>query len=280
LSGVWNLGDAERRPPSAGNATRKAHREHLAAKESFLLMAYALISDVHGNRWALEAVLEDIAKRGVTMICNLGDSVYGPLHPHETLALLKSHCTLHVRGNQDRILIDPEPHHRSATHEYCLERLTDDDLRWLRESHMLSAQREFVSMVHGTTRNDTIYLLEDVTQGIPLLRTEKLLFDEVRDMSGPLVACGHSHVPRVVKVGKKVVVNPGSVGLQAYTDDLPLPHRIENGSPDARYAIVSMESGRIFTELHVVPYDHPAAVALARKNGRDDWAFWLEYGRA
>ena len=51
--------------------------------------------------------------------------------------------------------------------------------------------------------------------------------------------CGHSHVQRIVEIdGNIVIVNPGSIGLPAYKDELPAPHVIESGSPHARYTIV------------------------------------------
>jgi hypothetical protein len=71
-------------------------------------------------------------------------------------------------------------------------------------------------------------------------------------------------------------VNPGSVGLPAYDDELPVPHAMETGSPHARYAI--LDGDRI--ELRAIEYDVGAAVAAAKKNGRDDWARWLATGVA
>ena len=59
-------------------------------------------------------------------------------------------------------------------------------------------------------------------------------------MQASLIACGHTHVPRVMRSATGAwVVNPGSVGRPAYDDTHPLYHRVEMGSPDARYAIVA-----------------------------------------
>ena len=66
----------------------------------------AVISDIHGNIRALEAVLADIETRGADAIVNLGDCVTGPLWPRETLDLLKSLSLITVRGNHDRLLGD------------------------------------------------------------------------------------------------------------------------------------------------------------------------------
>ena len=67
-------------------------------------MRLAVLSDIHGNLLALEAVLTDIEARGVDAIVNLGDCVTSPLWPSETLALLDAIDMPTVRGNHDRVL--------------------------------------------------------------------------------------------------------------------------------------------------------------------------------
>jgi hypothetical protein len=98
-----------------------------------------------------------------------------------------------------------------------------------------------------------------------------------------LLACGHSHVPRSVRLGSKLlIINPGSVGLPAYDDDHPYPlskfHRIENGSPDARYAVVEKSDGHWRCDLISVPYDHESMALLAEERDRPDWAHALRTG--
>jgi 3',5'-cyclic AMP phosphodiesterase CpdA len=65
-------------------------------------MRLAVISDVHGDLRALEAVLADIKGRGVDITVNLGDCVTGPLWPKETFEVLQSLALPTVRGNHDR----------------------------------------------------------------------------------------------------------------------------------------------------------------------------------
>jgi hypothetical protein len=80
-----------------------------------------------------------------------------------------------------------------------------------------------------------------------------------------------------------LIVNPGSVGLPAFEDDHPHPfssfHRIENGSPDARYAVLEKSDGRWRCELISVPYDHESMALLAEQRQRHDWAHALRTGR-
>jgi hypothetical protein len=101
-------------------------------------------------------------------------------------------------------------------------------------------------------------------------------------LAAALILCGHTHVQRAMAVpGGPRIVNPGSVGLQAYDDDHPLPHVIEGGSPDARWALAERDrhgAWHVQLQLRTTPYDWPAAVARAQANGRGDWADALATG--
>jgi len=81
----------------------------------------------------------------------------------------------------------------------------------------------------------------------------------------------------------QIVINPGSVGLPAYDDESPVPHRMQSYSPDASYAILEKTSAGWAAALRRVPYDFVAAVKQARElgsPGASKWAEWLETGRA
>ena len=71
-------------------------------------MRLAVISDIHGNLLALEAVIADIGARGVDATVNLGDNVAGPLWPRETAERLATLALPTVRGNHDRWMLDRE----------------------------------------------------------------------------------------------------------------------------------------------------------------------------
>src|SRR5450830_327344 len=109
--------------------------------------------------------------------------------------------------------------------------------------------------------------------------------DEVAQRAGKaqaaLILCGHTHMPRKVALPDgRLIVNPGSVGLQAYDDDHLYPHVMENGTPHARYAILERSAqGDWSAHFHAVEYDWEAAAQLALANGRPDWAVPLRTGR-
>lgn len=245
-------------------------------------MRIAFVSDIHGNLPALEAVLADIARRGADRVVNLGDSLSGPLLPEETARLLMAQDWLHLAGNHERQLLDRPVERMSASDAHARERLGAASLAWiatLRPTHRLSDE---AYLCHGSPRSDLEYLLETVEpEGLRLATA-----DEIAERRGAaparLIACGHSHLPRALRAPDGcLLLNPGSVGLPGYDDDHPYPHWVDNGSPDARYAIAERGTdGHWRAELLAVPYDHAAMAALARQNGRNDWAVPLATGYA
>lgn len=188
-------------------------------------MKYAVISDVHANLQALEAVLKDAASQGVEKIVCLGDVVgYGPL-PAETLRRVRSAAETVIAGNHDDAVSNRIPadnfidlaaeavkRHRAA--------LTDEELAWLR-SLPYTAELEGAIAAHGdfTDPKAFNYMMNGATVTANLKETD-----------AQLMFVGHTHVPGVYLVGrsgriyridpedftledhKRYIVNPGSVG--------------------------------------------------------------------
>ena len=92
--------------------------------------SFAVIADIHGNRWALEAVLHDIDLRGIQYIINLGDHLTGSLDPVGTAGILLERDMIHVCGNDDRDLFLPYEQLSSAQ-KYTYDRLTSAHLEWI-----------------------------------------------------------------------------------------------------------------------------------------------------
>jgi putative phosphoesterase len=235
----------------------------------------AIISDIHGNSWAFDAVLADITRRGIREIVNLGDHFYGPLDPHGVAERLLKLNIPSVRGNQDRILIEPEPPDPPPTLTFTKRCLDRAHLDWI-AAQPCTIEYRGVLLCHGSPANDTDYLAEQVTLAGVYLRNAILIANDVAAIEESILACGHTHIPRVIRCGEKLIINPGSVGLQAYSDDLPYPHSMQTGSPHARYAILS-DAG---VELIALAYDWDAPAAAALANGREDWAHALKTGWA
>jgi predicted phosphodiesterase len=242
----------------------------------------AALSDIHGNIWALDAVLQDIENRNIKNVVSLGDSLYGPLAPLATARRLIELGILSVLGNEDKIISSPPRGTiASPTLEYVIRNLPIHVLDWLRGLPVTCIVEGELFLCHGTPQSDRTYLLEEVSPHGVSLRTSERILEELAAIEQPVVLCGHSHVERIVYLPNgQLVINAGSVGLPAYEDDLPFPHKMETGAPHARYVILSKGSGNWTIECVAVPYDWKNAVAAAQENGRPDWAKWLASGRA
>jgi predicted phosphodiesterase len=237
----------------------------------------AVISDIHGNRWALEAVLQDIRERGIEAIANLGDSLYGPLDPAGTADILRQFDIPTVRGNEDRIIV--EPSRESPTLSFVLQSLATDQREWLESLPLTMALDDGILLFHGTPFDDAEYLLWKVGESGAVLREGDEVLAELQGTDQRLFLCGHDHLQRKMLLPDgKLVVDPGSVGLPAYADDHSHPHAMESGSPHARYAIIGRSAEDWVVEQVVIPYDWRAAADRARSNGREDWAEWLMSG--
>jgi predicted phosphodiesterase len=242
----------------------------------------AVLSDVHGNRWALEAVLNDIRRRGIRDLANLGDCLYGPLDPAGTAQILMKLAMPTVRGNEDRIILEKAEHHADAPSlPFVRDALRPEHVAWLETLPFSASIGEDFYLCHGTPERDDDYLLHEVTSNGCRRRPATAVALKLEAVAEPIICCGHDHLPAFLLLPDgRHVVNPGSVGLPAYRDDRPFPHAMESGSPHARYSIVTRSPSGFAVENVAVAYDWRSAAAAAAKNGRPDWAGYLANGRA
>lgn len=243
-------------------------------------MKIAAISDVHGNLEALEAVLADIDRRGADVVVNLGDIVSGPLLPRETADLLMSLGLPTIRGNHERQLLGPDLERMGPSDRHAARSLRPDQRDWISSLPPTLWLSDEVFLCHGTPGEDLTYFLEQLTAAGFGPAPEALVEQRAGDCTASLILCGHSHIPRVVRLRDgRTVVNPGSVGLQAYEDDHPHPHRVEMGSPHARYALIERTPEGWVTESRSVSYGWEGAARLAEARDRRDWSTALRTGR-
>jgi predicted phosphodiesterase len=244
-------------------------------------MRIAVISDVHGNVKALEAVLDDLAHHAPDAIVNLGDCVSGPLWPEETAVLLRGLGWPTVRGNHDRVVAAGNVHPDNRTDIFTEAALSAESLDWLRSLKPAIRFSDEIFLCHGTPRNDDAYLTEAVDNGSARTADEADILHRLDGETSGLICCGHSHLPRVTRLHAtgQTVLNPGSVGLQAYSDATPVPHVMANHSPHARYALIEEINGTWTFILRAIDYDWQSAAQTAAANGRPDWAHALATGR-
>lgn len=244
-------------------------------------MRLAIVSDIHGNLPALEAVIADINEAKPDLVINLGDCVSGPLWPQETLQLLQSLNWPTIRGNCDREVGETPVEKLGASDRYAFDMLNEVERQWLAalpKKHQVSEQ---VFACHGTPTDDDTYLLDQVEGKYVVLAARETILKRLGVQTTPLVLCGHSHIPNFIHVAEgRYVLNPGSVGLPAHDakNNAGNIYYSESHSPHAKYALATVHDAGFDVELRAVDYDTSAAVAKAAEAGRQDWVQGLTYG--
>lgn len=211
-------------------------------------MLVGVISDVHANVVALEAVLAALKSKGVDNIVCLGDVVgYGP-SPNETIELLRSERVFCTLGAADeRIAYDfargklPRKGVADSILEWTrgvLEPRNFEFLRGLPVQHRIVTPAGRLRFFHGTpeTPSERINLNQDPGSLTRLLERNRCR----------VLAAGGTHVPYYRKLPTGAVLNPGSVGLAL------------NGEPGADYALLRLEEDLLEVYMDKVEYDFSA----------------------
>jgi predicted phosphodiesterase len=235
-------------------------------------MRIAVISDIHGNLAALEAVLADVRRRGVDATVALGDYLSGPFDPLGVADLIMASGFCCVRGNHDRWLVEGRGQDRDWPVDAAVRGLlAGRHGQWLSSIPGTDVFAGDVFMCHATPQDDVSFWMDKLTESHGVVSMSRDHIEAIGEgIPQPVLVCGHTHVPRTLRLADgRLLLNPGSVGL---------PFLL--GSPDARYAIIERRSGHWAAELLVVPYDRRPAMAQAEKLGFPGFARALETGWA
>lgn len=248
-----------------------------------MLEKFAVLSDIHSNVFALKAVVDDAKSKGVTTFINLGDILYGPIAPRETYDYLLSLDAITISGNQDRQIYEATEADiiSNPTMQFILNDLGKSPLLWMQQLPFDLQINADIYACHGTPSDDLVYLLEEISSGRAELRSDSEIIELLNGVSSPVIICGHTHTPRCVELSTgQIVINPGSVGLQAYSDDQPSVHSMQNHSSKASYVTLQKKADKQWEIVfHKVDYDLQSAINAAKSQGRDDWVHFLSTGR-
>ena len=220
----------------------------------------AVLSDIHGNALALEAVRKAVkaAKPDAILVC--GDLVMNGPRPADTVDALRElqAAGAHVTsGNTDIAVADFDyaaafpwftdgvPESFQAAAEWANDQLGDERLEWLRG---LPAERRL-------RLDDTLVLgchasPGSQTQGFDAGLDPTVTIERVARTDARVIACGHTHLPEVRDLGWRVIVNAGSAGY------------VFDGDPTASWALVSLDGDEVSAEIRRTAYD---ALAVANE---------------
>ena len=231
-------------------------------------MNHAVISCLHANLAAVEAVLDDIDSQGITSVTCLGDLVgYGP-QPNEVINLVRGRNIQTCQGCWDEDIIDglnscecsypsqlaERRGHRA--HEWTAEILTDENKQFLAKLPM-TLRRGTMLFVHGSPNSQHEYLLPDMNAFAALERVETA--------GAETMFCGHTHQPYIRELsGGSIRVRVQQKGMESASEqELQLPmRRIVNagsvgeprhGSTKATYVVHNEETGAV--TIREVDYD-------------------------
>jgi predicted phosphodiesterase len=264
-------------PPTA--AARRPHPPPLRTP----VMRYALLSDVHANQPALEAVLADLAARpDVGAVYHLGDLVgYSPW-PNEVVELLASAGVPGVAGNYDSTVATDYKHCGCRSESPRQEELAHTSYEWTRahvspRTKALLAGLPFridleplgghvagptVTLVHATPASNLVYVTEDRPDAFLLKMAQRAGLE-----AGDVLAFGHTHKPWHRAVDGIHFVNTGSVG------------RPKDGDWRAGYVLVEVGEGEPRVEFVRVAYDvETAARGVVAAGLPEEFAAFLRTG--
>ncbi len=224
-------------------------------------MQIAVISDLHANKVALDAVLEQLAKLSFERLICLGDLVGYGAEPQAVIQRVRAVADVVVKGNHDRDTVQPQP----TTGTHSLARLTQE---WTRQQLDRASLDYLAQLPHraiepyGLIAVHGCYLNDDHTTGYvtSTMVPENLQAVARRPEWPKLALCGHTHVPmcgwlrgddHVERPGvgevvwppnpDAVLINPGAVGQP------------RDGDPRAAFALIDL--ARRAVNFYRVPYD-------------------------
>lgn len=237
-------------------------------------MRVGLISDVHGNRVALETVLAALERDAPDQLVCLGDcAVMGP-DPVGSLDLLESLGCPVILGNADvELFTDP-----ARVIEIEQRPVIRDLILWTQQQlgeKQLAFARTFLPVVeldlgsgvrllcfHGSPRSNTEIIGRE--------SSPEELVEAIEGSTATLLAGGHTHNQLMRRFGEQWLINPGSVGMTFRRTRVDRPTA---SPPWAEYAVVTVEDGAIDVSLKAVPLDRASVRAQASADfpGRDEW---------
>jgi predicted phosphodiesterase len=234
----------------------------------------AIISDMHGNCVALDAVLADLRRNAVDRIVCLGDAVQGGPQPAEVVVRLRDLACPVVMGNADAWLLTGE---ETGSENISAERLRKmSEIRTWSLAQLLADDQAFIARFQPT-----VSIPLSATRGLLCFHGSPASFDDVILPTTPeeefqrllgahaphILTGGHTHMQQIRRLGAtdSFFFNPGSVGL-AYSHQQPDDHF--RADPWAEYAILTADAAQLALEFRRVPFDVGQLLAIYQSSGR------------
>lgn len=232
-------------------------------------MQIAVISDIHGNCFALDKALEDIRRQGIKRIVCLGDAIQGGAQPAETVERLRAVGCPIVMGNADAWLLAEQEtssqeqvtEQQLAVRAWSLAQLSAEDKAFIEQFQptieiALEASQKLLCF-HGSPRSfDDIILPNTTEEDLNLL---------LGGFDATLYTGGHTHTQQLRHLQDASYFNPGSIGLAYIWQVLGEKFQV---APWTEYAIVTCEGENVGITFRRVPIDLDELARIIRVSGR------------
>lgn len=243
----------------------------------------AIISDVHGNITALEAVLKDIENRSIKRIFCLGDSIVKCVHPDLVIDRLKEVCEVILIGNSDYAICRPEVKNRNFWSRVKLGEERSNFIYNLPVSHEFYMSGHLIRLFHASpysldaiynpmfSNEGTIYSGKELKNPEQLFENTEFIGKTVEDPNPDIVGYGHIHTPCIFRYKNKTLFNPGSVGVPVEMMNSDVNDESNKFSTLASYIIIEGNYGNkdlssISFQLVRVPYDIEKEIEALRNS--------------
>lgn len=222
-------------------------------------MRIAVISDIHANFTALQAVINHFQEQKIDKIIFLGDLVMNGPHPKETIEMIKKLSPLvWIKGNTDNWFNEigtnfiPNTKREEklySLYKYASNFLTKSDIELLLskpDAQLIEIEGVNILCVHGSNRSNS--------EPIGIMRRAEDIEQITKEIDADILVCGHTHLPYYVSLNGKKIINVGAVSLSM------------DGEAMASYGIIDINKNIISYENHKVSYNIKKVLDDCKKN--------------
>lgn len=216
-------------------------------------MKLAIIGDIHSNKSALRAVLEDIKEKDVDTILCTGDIVGYLANPNKVIDLLKINNVLCIKGNHDQRVanteqltledinkLNPKNLYKKGSLVHTRYHISDESIEYLKnlpESITMSFKNLSLKVVHGGLNQIDEYIYDE----------SENMYETASKLKEDILIYGHTHLPLYRELGSKIFINPGSVG------------KPKDKNYRASYCLLTIDDG---VHCEFIKVDYPVEVTL------------------
>lgn len=208
-------------------------------------MKIAILSDIHGNYIALNAVLNQLKENDISKIVVAGDHISDCPSPSRVIDKLIEIDAIAIKGNREKYILDYmasgsrdwEQFDQMYSLEWTRSILTNNDLQWIKglkdQESLKFPDKNSIRIVHGSPDSVIEHLYKD---------KQERLSEVLSSIEEDVLICGHSHLPWSCRIGNKLAVNAGSVGVSF------------NKNISADYVILTWEKNQWHASHHSAVY--------------------------